>query len=294
MQLKHWAIQAIRILFLGLFNVTFLTAIFPLLGNAQEEAEPEQLAQGNGAQEIQLTDTLRFVVRPTIFGLVPPTDAANFGEVFIRVREVDENGSLGLYYEIKEEVPRIRSENESSRRKLKPKTTIRRGFIAARRRSQENYIIAPLFWENGDFDTSSGLLWLTRQQFISLKLTSETAWDIAATNGMSENTKADYELALSKLNHSGPGTQGASRTVLQIVEDSASYPVVVNGARVRLPAIKATDSLGLAEYWILDNPDNPLVLKLTYISGWATGGTGGAQGYNVFNGGGFAVVEIDF
>lgn len=283
-----------KILF-GLATFGLLQTSPVQVGHAAEEASVnETSAVEEPPLSIPLNDTLRFVVRPTLFGLVPPPDPANYGEVFIRVRQVGENGSLGLYYEIKEEVPRNPDgETTTSHRKPILQTTIRRGLISVGRKAGKSYILPPLFWQNGDFNTASGLLWLTRLEFSSLKLNSQTAWDIGALEGIAQWAKADFEQVLGKLQ--GTAAQpGDSRTVLRVVETSASYPVVVNGARVRLPAIKAHDSLGLAEYWILDDPDNPLVLKLTYISNWAAGGTAGTEGYCIFNGGGFAVVEINF
>lgn len=282
-----------KILF-GLATFGLLQAPLVQVGHAAEEAGVNETSAVEEPLLIPLTDKLRFVVRPTIFGLVPPPDPANYGEVFVRVREVGEDGSLALYYEIKEEVQKkLDPEKKPPRRKPQPQTTIRRGLITAERKAGHRYILPPLFWQNGDFETPSGLLWLSKHQFSALKLSSQTAWEIGASNGMAQWAKEEYEQVLRKLQ--GTAAQpGDSRTVLQVVETSASYPVVVNGARVRLPAIKAHDSLGLAEYWILDDPDNPLVLKLTYISGWAPGTTDGAEGYSIFSGGGFAVVEINF
>ena len=40
----------------------------------------------------------------------------------------------------------------------------------------------------------------------------------------------------------------------------------VNGAMSQLAAVHARDSWGVAEYWFLDDPDNPLLLKMSFIA----------------------------
>ena len=68
---------------------------------------------------IPLSTKLRFVIRPTLLGLVPPDDPQDFGEVLVRVVSIT-GDVLGLRYEIKErvqkEVPSRRRQPQAHRR----------------------------------------------------------------------------------------------------------------------------------------------------------------------------------
>ena len=80
---------------------------------------------------------------------------------------------------------------------------------------------------------------------------------------------------------------------MQIAVAEALYPCLVNGERTALKVVRAVDSLGLAEYWILKDGANPLVLKMSFIP--PEGSITGDEPLGLVRAGsGYAVVEIDF
>jgi outer membrane protein OmpA-like peptidoglycan-associated protein len=64
----------------------------------------------------------------------------------------------------------------------------------------------------------------------------------------------------------GLGDAGLSAGTLKRIEPTAvAFPVLLNGEATRLPAVHARGQLGddEAEFWILDDPNNPLALRWT-------------------------------
>ena len=243
---------------------------------------------------IPLSTKLRFVIRPTLLGLVPPDDPQDFGEVLVRVVSIT-GDALGLRYEIKERVqkavplaalptagaPAGDAQTKSpllperSRRrpvqdaapaltKLVDVTRIRRGLITAACSAAVHRVDLPLFWDDGDWQTDSGLLWLSRAAYSELKTSGSTAWEpgCAAVGGLARAGELKRMIAKRE---AAAGASPAAPVRLVVSGPETHYPCIVNGERADLPALLAQDSLGLAQCWILADPNNPLVLKLTYL-----------------------------
>jgi hypothetical protein len=81
---------------------------------------------------------------------------------------------------------------------------------------------------------------------------------------------------------------------LERAAGQANYPCWINGVRSELPALTAVDSIGLAEYWILDDPANPLVLKMSFIPPPIEDAEAALGLGLVETGAGYAITEIDF
>lgn len=204
---------------------------------------------------IPLKQNLRFTVRPTLLGLVPPGDPLGYGECFVRVLSAD---PLLVHYEIKEQhtepVGTSRSQDV---------TTIRRGEIGVMR--TEPKLDPPVLWRNGSWQASGGLLWLRQQDFAELKEGGRTLLDlrIAPRDGDPLSSALSRLIAQRREQY---GLSANDLTGLVVQDWQASYPAYVNGRRADLPAIRCTDSVRLAMYWILDDAENPLLLKMTYIA----------------------------
>jgi len=212
---------------------------------------------------------------------VPPGDPTGYGEVFARITAVGHD-SLSLRYEIKEAVPQGDDEQ----------TRIRRGEIQVTGLAVGMAVIPPLFWPDGDWETSTGLLWLPRKSFIALQDEGVCPWrfgfeDVPPTPGV-----AQVQARLEQLG----ADEGALS--LQASGEPAAYPCRVNGERTSLPAIHARDTLGLMECWILDDVDNALILKLNLLAPQPqephpSTAVGDPLGL-VAAGAGYAVVDIDY
>jgi hypothetical protein len=152
-------------------------------------------------------------------------------------------------------------------------------------------VVSPLFWTNGNWQTDCGLLWVDAGLLAALKAGGAPAWQVDFPANVPEGTGLKQ---VETLRRQAAGLADTAPLTLKLLQAHDSYRCLVNGAVVDLPAVRAMDSLLLAEYWFLDDPANPLLLKMSYLplqnvdpadSGWA----------GVINsGGGFAVTEIDF
>jgi hypothetical protein len=252
---------------------------------------------------IPLCVELRLVIRPTLLGLIPPDDPDDFGEVLVRVTALAGEG-LDLRYEIKERVlrkvavksvftPAAPAEPEHAglvpRRRTRPAPTtpvltktvaatrIRRGLIEARREPSEHRAEPPLFWSDGDWQTPDGLLWLSSEAYAELTSTGRTAWNPAPAEWADSPALSELKQLLAKLRRAR-GLGDDAPVQLELHEAQARYPAYVNGVQVDLPCLTATDSLGLAKYWILADAANPLLLKLTYVTGTGVTATEAADG----------------
>lgn len=257
-----------------------------------EPAEAEPQAEAPAAQipivEIPMSDTLRFIIQPTILGLVPPRGPAGYGEVFVRIVKED-FGSISVHYEIKEEVPQQDDDESDSVPGNDNRTRIRRGEITATGVRRSHSILPPLYWGDGDLHTNSSLLWLSKASYDGLAQQGSCPLNLQDCGPVDSAAAGELKSAVAELLKQAGLDDSAGFTLDKV--DAALYPCVVNGARVRLKALHARDSLGLAEYWVLDDEKNPLLLKLTYTLGDA-----GEQGDMSFiqKGGGYAVTSIDF
>ena len=238
--------------------------------------------------EIPLQRNLRMVVRPTLMGLVPPADPRSYGELFLRVTAV-EAGTAELYYEVKEALPDEAADDGET-------TRIRRGDITATGLLAAGTMVPPMFWPEGGFTTDSSLVWLSRSTFNRLKQNDRVDWrlDFASEPIPAEFAFLNGYLArLSGAGGDGEDAEWDGALELVVVDAEALYPCVVNGERVQLPALRMTDSLGLAEYWVLNDPRNPLVLKLSFLP--PAEGLADDQPLGLVEAGaGYAVVNLDF
>jgi hypothetical protein len=127
--------------------------------------------------------------------------------------------------------------------RLAQRTRIRRGELAFSGLLGSSQLTPPLFWDSPFTGDSGAGLWVSQHVLNQLR-----------NNGRSSG---GLKLVL--------GDTSLTSLELEVSNAAARYPVVVNGARTDLPALRCRDSHGLAEYWILDDLDNPLLLKLSFI-----------------------------
>jgi hypothetical protein len=262
------------LLTLALLAACAATLAAPLHAAAQEDGEQDEIT-------IPLERNTRFYIRPTLLGLVPPGDPTGYGGVFARITAVGDD-ALSLHYEIKEAVPEDNDEQ----------TRIRRGEIEVTGLIGGDAFIPPLFWPDGDWQTDTGLLWLPRGAFSALTDDGSCPWQFSFDDLPTTPAIKEVQARLQQL--------GAEDGALTLVAkgEGAAYPCRVNGERASLPAVRAEDSRGLMECWILDDPGNPLVLKLSFLPPDGdelppTTTVGEPLGV-IAAGSGYAVVDIDF
>jgi hypothetical protein len=258
---------------------------------------PAAPAPRPGPPTIPLQRNLRFVIRPTLLGLLPPPDPLNFGEAFVRVLDAAP-AHLTLRYEIKEQLEQDKATNQLYLLGSAPQgtktiqlTRIKRGDLGVSLGAAPPQLLPPMFWTDRNWDAPGGLLWLPSGVLEVLKAGQEPEWPVTfPSTGI---PMADQIPGIIDLRRRSVGLDPAMPVKLQLL-GPAGYRCRVNGAAVDLPAIRAIDTLLLAEYWFLDDPANPMLLKLSYLplqeadpssAGWAA---------LINAGGGCAVTQIDF
>lgn len=251
-----------------------LVAMFLLLLGTAAPADDD-------APPIPLQRHLRMLIRPTLLGLVPPADPEGYGAAFVRVLSVG-GGRLNVRYEIKELT--VDAEGEDL-------TRIRHGDAIVHGLAAGAGIAPPLFWPDGNFETAGGLLWLPQPLFDALS--ADGAAPLSVELLSDDDTARTFAERLARLGgdaaEAGPGIE------LELLAAEERYSCWVNGERLLLPALRARDNLSLAEYWILSDRDNPLVLKMSFIPPLADEGEEAAvQPGLIESGAGYAIVEINF
>jgi len=259
---------------LGLTALALGLALPVLLG-----AQPAAPSLPKTPPRIPLRADLRFTIRPTLLGLVPPDDPLGFGELLVRIVNAG-TAALAVRYEVKEEIavpPDVEREADKLPESVAAKhrtlaaqlalpdgqiTRVRRGAISVSGMQGARRFENPLFWGDGDWQTDSSLLWLSAQAFAELKSTTSAQFAMAAPAPAAGQPDALAQYTSQLLAAMGAAPDAGPQ--LWLTSFGASYPCYVNGERSALPALLAMDSLGLAEYWVLDDPDNPLILKVSF------------------------------
>jgi hypothetical protein len=197
--------------------------------------------------------------------------------------------AITVHYEIKEEAQAEPDSAGDGANNGGTETRIRRGEITAYGIGASPAILPPLYWGNGDLETDSSLLWLSARSFAELSDAGRCAIDLTYLGPLDTDAAAEAQAALDELLTATDQDDDAGFTLEAPVP--VNYPCVVNGERMRLPAIYVRDSLSFAEYWVLDDSANPLVLKLTYT---VSGDEQDDDMSYIRRGGGYAVTSIDF
>lgn len=221
---------------------------------------------------IPLRENLRFTLRPTILGLIPPDSAEDYGEGLVRVSERSGN-RITLHYEIKEEIEKQRGGDEMYELQEAPietrteyLTRFRRGDAVVDNYQSGRRIACPLFWQDGDFRASDyGLMWIPAGLLETLKDEGSCDWQMDFTTGAKSDMASELE-QLVEARRKGNGIADGTAARLELIREEGRYIVPVNGAMSQLAAVHARDSWGVAEYWFLDDPDNPLLLKMSFIA----------------------------
>lgn len=256
-----------------------LLLLVPLLLSAADAEDRAQIS-------IPLQRHLRVLIRPTLLGLVPPVDGEGYGEVFVRVLQVS-GSAVDVRYEIKESLA-------DEKHDASLETRIRRGDIQVAGLDGGIGATPPLLWPDGNWTTEDGLIWLPRAGYQQLLETGSCPWRLNSQADELDAAAAELAVYISGLQ---PAELPEGEQFLLMLEAEDQYPCWVNGDRTELPAYRAVDSLGLAEYWILADAANPLLLKMSLIPPMRseTDHDESAGGLGLLDAGaGYAVVEINY
>lgn len=197
-------------------------------------------------ESIVLEPGLSFTVRPSVLGLSGSVDeltGIDARAMTVTVNGVEAERSLALAW----------------------KTGSSSGTLALDGREDARAMFLPAFWREGDAQAGdNGGLWLSRAAYDDLTVLGKTEWRL----GLAEGVFAPLETAFKKFNElsarifdSATGTGFSNPFSMRKTAVVEAYPMKVDGRIVLVRAVKA--SSWFAEFLILENAKNPLVLKVT-------------------------------
>jgi hypothetical protein len=130
---------------------------------------------------------------------------------------------------------------------------------------QARAMLLPAFWPPGKTMASkNGGLWLSRAAFDELERRGATEWRIGLNDDplgtLSAAFKAFNALA-TELSASATATEAVSPFTLTKKDVIDAFPLTIDGSLVLVRAVTA--SSWFADFVVLDNPDDPLILKVT-------------------------------
>ena len=188
---------------------------------------------------------MTFTVRPSALGVTGAIDEA-FGldgkAMTVEVTEADPETSLGLAW----------------------KTASATGTLLLKSYEGAHAMLLPAFWSGDAVAEANGGLWLSKAAYGELVEAGKTEWRL----GLAENAFATLSKAFAafndlsaKLSSSSTSTQLASPFMIERKGVVEAYPMTVDGKIVLVRAVKA--SSWFADFLILENENNPLILKVT-------------------------------
>lgn len=139
------------------------------------------------------------------------------------------------------------------------------GTLALASYDDAQAMLLPAFWRSGDVTAShNGGLWLSRSAYDGLAAGHEVDWRI----GLADGALSTLSTALKTFNALSAKLFGSATavpdispfTVKKTGEDDA-FPMTIDGKIVLLRTMAV--SSWFADFTVLDNPDDPLILKVS-------------------------------
>ena len=197
------------------------------------------------AWDLKLQNGTSLTIRPSVLGFTGALDEVLGDEsraLHVTVREADPERFMRLVW----------------------KSASASGTLALRTYEGAHAMLLPVFWPLGEAEAKlNGGLWLSREAYDALKNDGTIEWRL----GLAEQALASVSSAFKtfndlsvKLSGSATSTQLSSPFRLQKTGTSDSFPLMVDGRLTFVRVVRATS--WFADLFILDNPANPLILKV--------------------------------
>jgi hypothetical protein len=158
-------------------------------------------------------------------------------------------------------------------------------------KSHELYL--PIKWKMDEDHARSSSVWVSDDVFQELSRTRNSTVYLDAVETAGEVTLGNEELQTAVANLRETVRDVADRTDVDFMKaegDVVEWPIIVNQQEIKVQAIKARNWFG--EIVVLNNPDNPLILKFEFNPN-VEGIEAGSEEMNIIRGLlGYEVVEI--
>lgn len=146
-------------------------------------------------------------------------------------------------------------------------TADEKGSITAREYAGSHDLFLPVFWKAGAAELAgNGVLWLSPEAYVELTDQGSTDVRLGLGGGALERAAdllASFNAVISRLSQSATSTAPAlpEPFLSAFKGESAVFPLRIDGTIENVRVILAKS--WFADYVILKNPENPLVLKVT-------------------------------
>jgi len=241
--MKRIAIIGISLLLLGVGCSDLNKKISVQNPFITEEPSHEQFEASSHA--IELKKGLNLSIRPTFLGITGTVNdilATEDGLTEVEITEADQ--SLKISWSRSDET---------------------NGTLNASKFSMADSMTLPAFWDEGDQEiTYSGIIWLSSEVFEELTKEGQTEWGLGLSNNLLGTTSDLLRLFRSVADKifEKDNTQEKIKSPFTIIAkgDPVVFPLRVNGKIENVSVILAEG--WFANYVILNNPQNPLILKV--------------------------------
>jgi hypothetical protein len=235
------------------------------------------------------------LVATTVGGLAPRTSVnpdEPGGGTLVTVQEVQPGESVTIIWQqaIEREVPPVGTKPVVGVGTPEPtpmtEIIIEEGTITASGLDSAHAALLPLYWPLSEADTTdTSLMWLSQKAFEELERARQTRWSADVLTRFTH-------LPVWVIEQLDEETSGRE-LYLRAEPDFVDFDMTINEQRTRFQAIQAFDDFG-NEYIILDNAENPLIVKFKFNAA-STGTVGVDAGIwtlikAIFSG--YRVVEI--
>ena len=208
-----------------------------------EEPSHEQFEATS--RSIELKKGLSLNIRPTFLGVTGTVNdilATEDGLTEVEVTEVDESFKISW-----------------------SKSDETNGTLNASKFSMADSMTLPAFWDEGDQEISyNGIIWLSYEVFEELTNEGQTEWGLGLSNNIlgttSDLLRLFRSVADKLFEEDKTPAQTKSPFTITAKGDPVVFPLRVNGKIENVSVVLAEG--WFANYVILNNPQNPLILKV--------------------------------
>jgi hypothetical protein len=140
----------------------------------------------------------------------------------------------------------------------------RNGEVSATKTAEAGAMLLPAFWKDGKTAIeANAVIWMSAKAYAELAENGKTEWRVGLADaelGTAAALLKTFNGLAAKLSTSATATAPTASPFLLTAGDDVVFPLRVGGKVENVRAIRATS--WLADYLILKNPENPLILKV--------------------------------
>lgn len=260
-----------------------LAIIVLIAGGCSEKKSSDKNIEGF-TSDLKIKSGTRLDIRQTIFGLgakIAEINDTEQGKTGVEITQWDYDGEIALKWQRKmkveteesiqarkdfekNQVPTPIGEEEPKGPDPKFDEIDVEGKVTANNSGDINSIFIPAYWSEGEKSLeNNGIIWLSKKNYQELVDTRKTHLRLGLFDDAIAIAGGSLDKANEALKKLGADAEKIKDDpyLLEADGDFSEFSLKVNGETEKVQVIKARNWFG--EYIILNNPDNPIILKAT-------------------------------